>query len=414
MIERAKIKESLDAWMDWYKKAHAGLFRRNLKITLPQNNALVLTGVRRSGKTFTAVEISKKEETLYFNFEDPITYIDNKVNNLDEIISVFTEYSRQEPKLIILDEIQNISGWEKWVRKAIDTNKYKLILTGSSAKLLSSEISTAISGRCVEQNIWPLSFIEYLTFSQKKCNTANEYIGELREYLQWGGFPAVTLATTKGEKEVLLKQYLNDILYKDVINRHEIRNQKTLRQLTIFYFTNISSLHSYSSIKNAFNINATTANEYTQYLSEAFLFFEINRYHPNLKVQIRDSKKIYAIDNGMRNLHSFTANEDIGKLAENAAFIELLRRGSEITYFKEKGEVDFLIVKNGRPVTAIQVCYSNLDDKETETREVNSLLECLAETKLQEGIILTFNREEVRKINDKTIKFVPLYKWLLQ
>lgn len=414
MPDRSALKKVIDVWEDWKKKAQNSLISRELHATLPKKQALAIIGVRRCGKTYAATSLLPKGEgaCLYMNFEDPFFANHKNVEVLDELISVYTEHSQKTPHALLFDEIHNIENWERWARKIIDLQKFQLLLTGSSAKMLSSELATALTGRCLSCTLWPLSFREFLLFTQSKPKNEDEFLGALREFLFWGGFPDVALSKTKEEKKLLLQQYLTDILYKDVIKRNEIRHPQKLEQLVRYYLSNISSLHSYNSLKNAFGINVDTAGEYTSFLQEAFLVFEVNRFHPNLKVQSRDAKKVYAVDTGLRNVNASTQNEDIGKLAENAVYLELRRRGKQINYFSEEGEVDFLVTEFGKPEMAIQVCYDNLNNEKTFEREVESLMACLKATKLNEGLILTMTREEKMSRQGKTISFIPLYRWL--
>lgn len=423
MVDRGKIKSAVDDWLAWYKNVSDTLIERSpaVHITneLAGKRASAYVGVRRCGKTYSAIEAVKKsridhDRILYFNFEDPIALSEKGPAILDEIISVHTEYAGHVPEFVLFDEIQNITGWEKWVRKAVDMGRFRLSITGSSAKLLSSELSTAISGRNVEIPVWPLSFGEYLKFSGRDPKHGDEYLSAIRDFIGWGGFPEVVLAKETEDKKNILRQYVNDIALKDVIGRHEIRSKHQLDQLMIYYFTNISSFHSYNSVKKALQINIETAADYTEFLADAFLFFEVKRYHHNLKVQSRDMKKIYCIDTGMRNVHSLSPfNDELGKLAENAAYIHLKRQGKEVWYYKGTAEADFVVTRLGKPREAIQVCYSNLEDTATREREIGGLIEALEYTGLKSGMILTLSREEKMRELGKEIEFVPLYKWLL-
>ncbi len=412
------LKKSIDVW-------HA-LYERNLKKLKPrdfsfrmykkQNLALAFTGVRRCGKTFAAIQVAKLSEAkrvLYFNFEDPLFYALGTVLDLDELISVYSEYYGGPPELVIFDELQNVEGWERWARKAIDLGLFQLVITGSSAKMLSSEISTSLSGRCLEKKVWPLGFSDFLKFKNIVCQTQNEYLGIFREYQEWGGFPEVALSEDVQFKADLLGQYLSDIVLRDVVNRYEIRNKKTLDQITNYYFTNLSSLYSYTALKNALQTNAETAQTYTGYLSDAFLVFEINRYHYKLKVQMRDPKKLYVIDTGLRNVNVRLHQEDYGRQVENIVFLQLAREGCEVSYFKEVQETDFLITHHGKPLSAIQVCDSNMENPTTYQREVNGLLACLKKTKLKKGFILTRSREEKLKVDSCEVELMPVYQWLL-
>lgn len=416
MALRSDLKKVIESWAGWLQSTRQSMIPRNISLSLPEHMALAVIGVRRCGKSYAATTLLPENDgtSLYINFEDPLFVEHNSVSILDEILSVYTEHFQKTPCSLLFDEIHNIEHWERWARKIIDLKKHRLILTGSSAKMLSSELATSLTGRCLSQTLWPLSFPEYLRFRQQHPKNENEYLGSLREYLFWGGFPEATLAASESEKTAMLRQYLTDILFKDVIKRNNVRSTTKLEQLVRYYLTNVSSLHSYNSVHKAFGLNVETAAEYTAFLTEAFLVFEVNRYHPNLKVQARDSKKIYAVDTGLRNANASSPQEDIGKLAENACYLELRRRQKDISYFKEKGEVDFVVTEFAKPTQAIQVCYSNLDDTKTFQRETESLVQCLKATKLREGFILTHSREETLSMNACTIRLVPLYQWLLQ
>ncbi len=420
MILNLTIKEVIDEWQEWAKNViKIKHNRNNLNLDFIAGNALALIGVRRAGKTFYALDIASKkfsiENILYMNFEDPYFISNNSVNELDKLIETCTEYSFNIPKLLILDEIQNIDSWEKWVRKNIDLKKYKIIVTGSSAKLLSSEIASSLTGRSISHHIWTLSFNEFLKFKGVNDKlTKNEYLAYFKMYMLEGAFPETTQLTKKTAKQTQLKQYFEDIIHKDIIKRYEIRNTKNLYLIANYYLTNLSSLHSTHSVKKALNINAETVGEYTNHMEDAFLVFSISRYHTNLKIQSRDPKKIYVIDTGLRNVIARSISEDLGKLAENIVFIELKRQNKEIYYYKDEQEVDFIITDNFKPKEAIQVSYSDLNDSSTYKREINALLSCLKNLNLKEGLILTKNREEFIKLDNKIIRMIPLYLWMMK
>jgi predicted AAA+ superfamily ATPase len=199
---------------------------------------------------------------------------------------------------------------------------------------------------------------------------------------------------------------------RDVVSRHSIKNQQSLHQVVSFYLTGLSCLHSYNSLRKAFGISTELAAVLTGYLAQAFLVFEMSRYHPNLKVQARDPKKIYVIDTGLRTVSLQSNREDWGRLAENAVYLQLRRHNKQIFYYKQKQEVDFVITELGKPIDAIQVCYSDFENQDTRNREINALLECLQDLKLTSGKILTLSIEDVLIMEGKTIYLIPLYQWL--
>lgn len=410
------LKKAVTDWKDWFERFSKELVPRKNIPTFRHDLCLALTGVRRSGKTSTAVQIAKElgktHSTFYFNFEDPVFFSGTDVSSIDVLLSLFETESGLVPELVILDEIQNVQGWERWVRKAVDIGRFQVIVTGSSSELLSSEIATAISGRVIEHTIWPLSFNEYLAFLAIEPKSEGLWLRHLENYFRWGGFPKMALIADETERALLLKQYLSDIVLRDVVSRHSIKSQHTLNQIVTSYLTGMSCLQSYNGLRKAYGISIELAADLTHYLEQAFLIFEMSRYHPNLKVQARDAKKIYAIDTGLRTVSLVSERADWGRLAENIVYIELRRRGKEVYYYKGQQEVDFVVTELGKPLEAIQVAFSNLDNEDTKDREVTALLECLEELGLKKGCILTSNYEDEEQVDGLIIQYIPLYRWL--
>lgn len=416
MTTRGDLKQSLIDWMEWFRKFSRELVARRDVPHFQQGLCLALTGVRRSGKTSLAVQIAKElnqiDRTFYFNFEDPVFFAGTDVSVIDILLTLYQEETGRTPQIVILDEVQHVAGWERWVRKTVDTGRFQVIVTGSSSELLSSEIATSISGRVIERTVWPLSYVEYLAFRNITPTSEGLHLRELDSFLRWGGFPKATLTRDESERILLLKQYLSDIVLRDVVARHHIKNQHALHQIVTWYLTGLSSLHSYTAVRKAFGMSIELASTLTEYLSQAFLVFEMSRYHHNLKVQARDAKKIYIVDIGLRTVSLLSDREDWGRLAENSVYIELRRRGKEVFYFKNEKEVDFIITELGKPVEAIQVAYCNLEDQKTKDREISSLLECLELLQLKKGKILTLAYDDTQIIQGRVIEFVPLYRWL--
>ena len=414
MATRGELKKALEDWQQWLNKNSHLIIPRSSLLTQQKDLCLALTGVRRSGKSSMTVQLAlgRLQETFFFNFEDPIFFPGASVEVIDQLLSLYEEEMGKAPKLVILDEIQNVQGWERWVRKAIDLGHYQVVVTGSSSHLLSSEIATAISGRVIEQTIWPLSFSECLTFLGKAPSSKGAWLRALENYLRWGGFPKIILTPDENDRIILLKQYLSDIVLRDVVARHSIKSQQALHQVVSYYLSGLSCLHSYNSLRKAFKISIELASTLSGYLTQAFLVFEMGRYHPNLKVQARDPKKIYVIDTGLRTVSLQSDREDWGRLAENAVYLELRRKNKQVFYYKQKQEVDFIITELGKPVDAIQVCYCDFENQETCDREINALLECLQALELPSGKILTLSLEDVLLREGKTIHLIPLYQWL--
>jgi predicted AAA+ superfamily ATPase len=415
MMEKQELRRAIEEWQQYLLRVReVSTFRQ--PASLPDVNlGVALIGVRRSGKTYQAIQASAPlpvDKVLYFNFEDPICITNNSTAFLEQLLATAQEFRSTQIELLILDEIQNIQGWERWLRKIIDQKKYRVIITGSSASLLESELATSLTGRCLEYKIWPLSFSEFLTFKKiEKPISRLETLSAVREFMTWGSLPEVTKQQDLELKKKILQQYLGDIVHRDVVNRHSIRNKLVLDQILTYYLTNISSLHSYSALSKAFATTPDTASEYTQALNEAFLIFEVTRYHQNLKVQARDPKKIYAVDLGLRSAVARSIHDDSSRLLENIVYIELRRRDRQISYFKERYEVDFIISESYKATEAIQVCY-DFDNATTREREIRGLSECMQSLELKNATIISYDHEEDIVVDSHPVRIVPIYKWL--
>jgi len=420
MLEENKILEILSEWNALWKKEYLPRIITKDICKVIGKEVIDLVGVRRSGKSsilsLIIKELKLKEsQILYINFEEPSFVNYYSLELLDKILEVYkTNINNKLRPYIFLDEIQLISGWEKWVRKIRELNSANVFVTGSSSKLLSKEFGSSLTGRHISFQIMPLSFKEYLTFKNKELPKNNAqliknkitYIKLFNKYLLEGGFPEYVLTNN----ENLLKTYFDDIIYKDVAIRHNIRSLNLLRKLANFCVTNISSPISYNSLKNTFKVSLDLIRSYLEYLEEAYLLFTIPIFSYSLKVQEQNPRKIYVIDNGLRNSVSFKFSKDLGKLAENLTFIELKRQQKEIYYWKNNGEIDFVIKNKDDSLDLINVCYS--ENSEIPEREINSLLEFkenYKSIKINKSIILTKDFES----KNKDILFIPLWKWLL-
>lgn len=416
-MDDARVKQSLDDWESVFTAARSSLISRAHPTLPPKGSSATLLGVRRSGKTYTAIEMTKSvpaEQVLYYNFEDPLFYAEPYVEGLERVLVVAEQYRRAPIECLVLDELQNVRGWERWVRKLIALKRYHVIVTGSSAKLLSSELATALAGRTLSTTIWPLSLTERAQFAKVDDGDQEDWrrrLAELRDLLTWGAFPEVVLLDDSGARKRLLQQYLNDIVLRDVISRQQIRNKRAFDQVLTHYLTNASSLHSYSALRKAYGVTTDTAAEYTQGLQDAFCLFEVHRYHPNLKVQARDAKKVYLIDPGLRTVGARSTQDDTGKLLENLVYLELRRRGHEISYYRGQGEVDFIVTDRYQPIAAIQVAAS-LAASATDKRERDALVECCSALGLKRGTIITMDEERQLKEQGIHLDVVPAWRWL--
>jgi len=325
--------------------------------------------------------------------------------------------------LPFIDELQNISGWEKWLNRLYEFENVKIFVTGSNASLLSSEISTALTGRNRQIVTWPFSLREFLKMKGVIIDTKSLYKRQkkvevkrlFREYLELGGFPEVL----KTGDTTLLEQYYKDIIYRDVIARYGIKNIKEIKELTLFLAANPGTIQSYKNMQKIIGVRSqNTVKNYLEALNDVYLFFSMDLFDYSLKRQIYNPSKIYCVDAALSNSISFKFSRDMGHIYENIVFLELLRRNKELYYWKSKKgrEVDF-IIKEGLNITeAIQVCYS-LGDESTRQREIQALIEVKDELRAERLTVITDDEESSVPVEfprgHGEINIIPLWKWLL-
>lgn len=418
MINREELFNILDDWNFWNKEVkdlgipREGYIRKVLPL-LKSKEVIVIKGVRRSGKsTFLRQLINEsnidKKMFLYVNFDDYRLYEFLSLELLEKIISVYKEKINPEGKAyVIFDEVQNIDGWEKFIKTKYDLNEnIKFIVTGSNAHLISKEYSVLLTGRIEPIDFFPFSFKEFLKSKDivvdetdyfKLKNKKSAIINLLENYLRNGGFPE---PLKREDKKDILNEYFNNIIEKDIVERYGVRDSKTLKQIALHLITNATGEINFSSLKNQFKISINTLKEYLSHMQEANLLFLLYYFSYSTKTQNLINKKVYCIDNGLREAVSFKFSKDDGKLAENLVFIELKRRGKEVYYWKNKGEVDFVL--KDESITAINVTYTD----EIKDREISSLNEFKEAT---HKIILT---RDIYKVEGK-IEYIPLWLWLL-
>jgi predicted AAA+ superfamily ATPase len=384
----------------------------------------ILVGVRRSGKSTLMYQMIynlmkegvNPQQILFVNLEDQklISY------SLEEIYLSYKENVNPDKKAyIFLDEIHKKNSWEAWIRKKYDLNSNdKFVISGSCSYLLKREYSTLLTGRNLTFEVFPLSFKEYLEFNGLKIDEENikrgiilektriQIFNHLKAYFEIGGFPEI-VSKPKEFKTKILKQYFDDILYKDIIDRHNLNSQKT-KDLALFLITNFTNFISLRTIRGSLGIAYDSIKDYLSCFKEAFLFFTIDHFSYSFKEQKTLPSKVYCIDNGLRNSVSFKFSKDEGKLAENISFLHLKTKENEIYYWKneKQQEVDFVFKNKGDRLTALNISYTD----DVDERELTSLLEFKKNfKKTEEIIIITKNIEK----KEKGIKFIPLWKWLL-
>ncbi|RLE45552.1 ATP-binding protein [Candidatus Woesearchaeota archaeon] len=368
------------------------------KISTEQSMIQVLSGIRRSGKSTLLKQLMKKiKNYYYFNFED-LRVVDFTIKDFEKLEAVFRE-NFEKSNHYFFDEIQNVPEWERYVRQKHDEGK-KIIITGSNASLLSKELGTKLTGRHLTFEVFPFSYKEMLKLKGKKKS-----IKTLKEYINKGGFPEYL----KYEKTEILQELLKDILARDIIVRHKIKDVKTLKELTIYLLTNTGKVFSYNKLKETFKIKSTnTIISYISFLEDSFLIFTIPKFDYSYKKIIINPKKTYAIDTGLVKANTASFSSDDGRLLENAVFLHLRRKYKEIFYLKEKKECDFVIKEKNKITQAIQVCYELTE--ENKQREIEGLQEAMKKFNLKKGTIITMNQKD--KINNIEIK--PMLEFLTQ
>ena len=379
---------------------------------------VVISGIRRSGKSTLLAQLAHKfypsNDYFYVNFEDD-RFINFTLSDFTKLHELLIELFGNK-KTFLLDEIQNVPGWEVFVNRMLRSN-YKFYLTGSKASLLSKELGTKLTGRYVPVELFPFSFAEYLRFRKMPLPNIGRLTtvqrGELKnalsDYLKKGGIPQAL----QYPKLPIYKTLYNDIIDRDIGARYKIADTKPLRELTLYLLSNIASLISYNKLKELLMLGSVnTVISYIEYLEASWLLLVITRYAFSVKKQQIANKKVYCIDTGFPKAVAFSFSEERGKFLENTVFLKLRRFYNEgIYYYKTKKdkEVDFYLPKKK---AFIQVCQS-IHDQATRERETSALGEAMAEVGESTGYIVTEDEKESLSLGNKIINVIPIYEWLL-
>lgn len=374
---------------------------REKEVSIEDSFALLITGIRRCGKsTFLHQLLTKQKKGYYLNFEDP-RLEGFELSDFNRLESLMKELYG-DGGIYFFDEIHNIEKWEKFIRYLVD-KKEKIVITGSNASILSRELGTKLTGRHLQIEMFPFSFSEFLHMKKEKPS-----FKLFAEYLYKGGFPEYL----KKENPSILHELLLDVVLKDIAVRFGIRNTAILNKITIFLISNTGKQFSYNSIKKTFDVKSVqSVIDYISYLENAYVIFSIPRFSYSYKQQQVNQKKVYSIDNGFSYNNSASFSKDKGNMLENVVFLGLRRKYKEIFYFQEKNECDFIVKQQDKITVAIQVC--TLLNEDNKDREINGLIDALNAFGLKEGLILTFNQEDVFTVNGKNIIVKPAWKWLL-
>jgi predicted AAA+ superfamily ATPase len=381
---------------------------------LSHPNILLISGMRRSGKSTFSHQIASKHPYAAINFDDE-RLLGFKTEHFNLLLQVFSEL-RPEFKYLLFDEIQNIPGWELFTNR-IRAN-HKVIITGSNANLLSSELSTHLTGRFDAISLFPMSWKEYLSFIHNKTNPLTAYSSTQSHRL-------ITLSETflcSGgifEYYSLGKEHIRtlfgSILHKDILGRYHVSYPHVLEELSLLLITGFASKLSVNKLAAHFRVKSPhTIKEYLQYLENTFLVFSISKWSYKLREQQSAAKKVYCADNGIIDALSFSFSSNKGRLLENAVAIELKRKclnnGDSVHYWDDyHNECDFIIKKGTQVVSATQVCYEITE--ENSVREKNGLLKAMEHFDLKEGTIVTLGQSNEEVVGDKVIRTIPFFRW---
>ena len=428
-MKKELIKEII---RDFHRGLLPEMLPRDLKIPLDSGKIISLVGVRRSGKSFLLYETVKqllsrkgvpKERILYLNFEDERLELTR-----DELQYILQSYQELYPDVnpsecyFFFDEIQNLPGWDKFVRRIYDTVTKNIFITGSNAKLLSREIATSLRGRTVSFEVYPLSFKEYLRFHGTEVDLYHsksraKIVHMFEKFLLRGGFPELIHFEENPLRNRVLQEYFGVMLYRDLIERFQFRNVVVLRYLIKRVMESVTTPLSVNKIyhelkSQGYKVGKNLLYEYIDAAEAVFLILATKKYSPSVLKRELSAQKVYVIDNGLLNAVTVRFAKDLGKLLENLVLTELYKKGDEVFFYKNKRECDFLAVHMGEVREVLQVCY-DVSNPATLKRETEGLKLALKSTGLESGSILTMNDEKRIEEDGVVINIVPTYKYLL-
>lgn len=385
---------------------------------LQTSEILIISGIRRCGKSVLMQQIRDRlvEKDFFFNFDDE-RLANFKLDDFQKLQECFVELFGEQ-HTYYFDEIQNIEGWERFVRRLYNAGN-KIVITGSNARMLSRELGTHLTGRYIQVEIYPFSFQEYLAMNEISVNAKTLYtttgratmVKSFVKYMECGGFPKFL---QDGSVSYLTSLY-ESIIYRDILTRNGLTNEKEMLELMFYLASNATKRVTYSSLGKVVGIqHPDTIKNYLEYIQQTYLIFQLFRYDPSVKKQMMSPKKIYFVDNAIIKRIGFNATENNGVFLENLVFIELKRRGWDVYYYADKKECDFIVRKGLHISDAYQVTLK-MDSPQTREREIAGVREAMQAYSLSKGYILTFEGKETINFDDGTIvEVVPVWEWILQ
>ena len=418
--------------IDFHQKNFSKLFPRAYHFPEIPGKAISLVGPRRSGKTFLLylhmeklmVSGVKKTSMIYINFEDN-RLVGLSINDLESILTAYYELfpsQKEQQTYLFLDEVQVVKDWEKFVRRVLDNESIIVFITGSSAKMLGPDLSTVLRGRTLSFTIMPLSFSEYGRFhhmdkEDKLSSKSQSKWGNLFDaYVTYGGYPEIVSYDEELKRRVL-NDYLDLMVYRDIYERYKIKNHYLFKYILNFLIHNIANCITvnklYQDIKSqGISVSRDTIYQYFSYVEGAMLFFFVPAYKLSVRKQQINPKKAYINDPGFFWTYASSLSQNKGRVLENIVFLELYRQEYQIYYYNEQYEIDFLAIDRHNNKHLFQVCL-DMADKKTKDRELNALLKGLDKFQLTEGYILTESDDDLYERDNKSIRIISFWKWLL-
>lgn len=399
MVFKEDVLAAYKGQQNLLEKENGFVERDYLKTLNPSSSHIeVIAGIRRCGKSTMMRQIANRfySKVAYFNFEDSrvFGFEVSDFSKLDEVIG-------HEVEAYFFDEIQNVSGWEVFVRQLHERGA-KVFVTGSNASLLSRELGTRLTGRYLSHEVFPFSYREYLLYFSFQDTLEN-----FKKYVQCGGFPEFL----RDQNPEILQMLLKDILFRDIAVRYGIKNTHVLMDIALYLVSNIGKEVSFNGLRNTFNVGSpTTVSDYLSWMEDAYLLFYLPRFSWSAKSISKNPKKVYCIDTGFAKSNSLSFTKDEGRLLENLVYLNLRKKFQKLFYFRERQECDFVVFEGNSCKWLIQVCDTLHPDNRD--REINGLLEAMEFLKINTGYILTLNQNDQVVINEKTIIIQEVRKFL--
>lgn len=400
MITQEQIAVVLDSQREYFFFKEVGYIRENIdNVPEVDNFATIITGLRRCGKSTLLLQLAKQKhkDALYFNLED-IRLAGFETNDFTRLLN---EITLRGQKILFLDEIQRVKGWEIFIHQLL-RDGYNVFITGSNASLLSKELGTHLTGRHLDIELFPFSYNEFVNFKGLKYDSES-----LGEYLKTGGIPEYV----KTKNNILQNSLLDDILVRDIAVRYSIRDVESLRKLAVYLISNVGNTVSANKLTGMFGIRSTaTLLEFFSYFTDSYLIDFMPQFSFSLKAQARNPKKVYVMDLGFYTETSTSYTDNTGHCLENLVYLHLRRSYKKLFYFRQKGECDFVVFNRGKAEHVLQVCH-HIDDTNL-NRKYQGLTEAMNTFDLTEGIIVTFNQKDRFEKDGLTIRLVPAYEYL--